>query len=370
MVLIDSYPIAVLMCIVTMVCWGSWANTQKLTSKEWRFQLFYWDYCLGVLLLTLLFAFTLGSMGGSGRSFVDDLRQADMKFIGSALLGGVIFNVANILLVAAIDIAGMAVAFPIGIGLALVLGVITNYYTVDTSKSAVDPAILFTGVGCVAAAIVVDALAYRRIPSSGQKTTAKGIVLSVLCGILMGQFFRFVAAAMPPLDRISDPEMAGMLTPYTALVFFALGLFLSSFVVNTLVMKKPFVGEPVPFSDYFTKGNFRLHLIGIIGGMIWGVGMSFAILAGDAATYAISYGLGQGATMVAAFWGVFIWREFRSAAPGTNSLLALMFALFIVGLGLIIYANDSAKKPAAQTALITQHTSLLEMAPPANAEIH
>src|SRR5688572_2540233 len=156
MVLIESYPIAVLMCIITMICWGSWANTQKLASKEWRFQLFYWDYCIGVLLLTLLFAFTLGSMGESGRSFVDDLRQADIKYIGSAFLGGVIFNIANILLVAAIDIAGMAVAFPIGIGLALVLGVITNYYTVDTSKSAVDPALLFTGVACIAAAIVID----------------------------------------------------------------------------------------------------------------------------------------------------------------------------------------------------------------------
>ena len=241
------------------------------------------------------------------------------KYIGSALLGGVIFNIANILLVAAIDIAGMAVAFPIGIGLALVIGVITTY-RVDPSGN---PTLLFTGVACVAAAIILDALAYRRIPSSGQKTTVKGIVLSVLCGMLMGQFFQFVAAAMPKdLAQITDSEMAGKLTPYTALVFFALGLFLSSFVVNTLVMMKPFVGDPVPFGDYFTKGTLRLHLVGILGGMIWGVGMSFAILAGDGAGYAISYGLGQGATMVAAFWGVFIWKEFQNAQPGTNDLLA------------------------------------------------
>ena len=251
------------------------------------------------------------------------------------MLGGVVFNIANILLVAAIDIAGMAVAFPIGIGLALVIGVITTY-RVDPSGN---PVLLFTGVACVAAAIILDALAYRRIPSSGQKTTVKGIVLSILCGVLMGQFFQFVAKAMPPLDHIADSEMAGMLTPYTALVFFALGLFLSNFVVNTLVMMKPFVGNPVPFGDYFTKGNLRLHLVGIVGGMIWGVGMSFAILAGDTAGYAISYGLGQGATMVAALWGVFVWKEFKDAAPGTNRLLALMFALFVVGLGLIVYAN-------------------------------
>lgn len=335
MVLVESYPVAVLMCVITMICWGSWANTQKLATKEWRFQLFYWDYCLGVLLLTLLFAFTLGNMGEYGRGFLDDLQQAQGKYIGYAMLGGVIFNIANILLVAAIDIAGMAVAFPIGIGLALVIGVVTTY-RVDPSGN---PVLLFIGVACVAVAIVLDALAYRRIPTSGQKTTGKGIVLSILCGVLMGQFFQFVATAMPPLSRIADPEMAGKLTPYTALVFFALGLFLSNFVVNTVVMMKPFVGDPVPVSDYFTKGNIRLHAVGILGGMIWGVGMSFAILAGDSAGYAISYGLGQGATMIAALWGVFVWKEFKNAGPGTNRLLGFMFAFFVVGLALIVYAN-------------------------------
>jgi glucose uptake protein len=336
MVLVQAYPVAVMMCIITMLCWGSWANMQKLASKEWRFQLFYWDYCVGVLLLTLLMALTLGSNGSSGRGFLDDLSQASGEYIGYALLGGVIFNIANILLVAAIDIAGMAVAFPIGIGLALVIGVVTTY-RVDPSGN---PVILFVGVAAVAVAIVIDALAYRRLPSAGQKTTVKGIVLSILCGILMGQFFQFVARSMPAsLDQINDPAMAGMLTPYTALVFFAVGLFLSSFVFNTLVMLKPFVGDPVPLGDYFTKGNVRLHVVGILGGMIWGVGMSFAIIAGDVAGYAISYGLGQGATMVAALWGVFIWREFKDAPEGTDKLLTLMFALFVVGLGMIVYAN-------------------------------
>jgi len=323
------------MCVITMLCWGSWANTQKLASSQWRFQLFYWDYCVGVLLLTLIFAFTLGSMGDGGRGFLDDLRQAEWEYVGYALLGGVVFNMANILLVAAIDIAGMAVAFPIGIGLALVIGVITTY-RVDPSGN---PTLLFAGVACVTAAILLDALAYRRLLASGHKTTAKGIALALLCGILMGQFFQFVAKSMPPLEQIADPEMAGRLTPYTALVFFALGLFLSSFVLNTLVMLKPFVGDPVPLGAYFTQGNLRLHAVGILGGMIWGVGMSFAIIAGDVAGFAVSYGLGQGATMVAAFWGVFIWQEFKHAPKGTNPLLALMFAFFILGLGLIVYAN-------------------------------
>ncbi len=337
MFVVESYQLAVVMCVVTMLCWGSWANTQKLASKEWRFQLFYWDYSWGVLLVTLLLAVTLGSLGTSGRTFFQDLSQASARYIGFALLGGVVFNVANILLVAAIDIAGMAVAFPVGIGLALVIGVITTYW----AKPAGNPAILFAGVACVAAAIVVDAAAYRRLPSAGAKTTLKGMTLSVLCGILMGQFFQFVTRSMPDkLEAIGAPENTGMLTPYTALVFFALGLFLSNFVFNVFVMLKPFAGDPVALSDYFTKGNLRLHLIGILGGAIWGVGMSFSIIAGDRAGYAISYGLGQGATMVAALWGVFIWREFRAAAPGTGRLLALMFGLFLVGLGLIIYANS------------------------------
>lgn len=344
MVVVESYAVAVVMCVITMLCWGSWANTQKLASKEWRFQLFYWDYSIGVLLMTLILALTMGNLGPGGRSFFADLGQADGKYLGSAFIGGVIFNIANILLVAAIDIAGMAVAFPVGIGLALVLGVITTY-RVNPSG---DPMMLFLGVACVAVAIIIDAIAYRRLPSQGQKTSVKGIVLSILCGILMGFFYRYVADAMPKkladLDLVSE---AGKLTPYTALVLFALGLFVSNFVFNTIVMAKPFVGQPVPFGDYFKKGNPRLHLVGVLGGMIWGVGMSFSIIAGDSAGYAISYGLGQGATMIAALWGVFIWKEFKTAREGTNRLLALMFVFFIVGLGLIIYANKPKKAPAS-----------------------
>lgn len=336
MVVIESYPVAVVMCVVTMLCWGSWANMQKLASKEWRFQLFYWDYAIGVLLLTLILAFTMGSMGSGGRNFTADLSQASANAMGLALLGGVVFNLANILLVAAIDIAGMAVAFPIGIGIGLVEGVIVNY--VRDPKG--NPVFLFAGVAGVVIAIIIDAVAYGKLPREGQKTLGKGIALSVVCGVLMGLFFYLVAAAMPgKIADINQPEQAGKLTPYSALVLFSLGLFLSNFVFNTLVMAKPFVGEPVPLSDYFRKGSPRLHLVGIVGGIIWSIGMSFAIIAGDAAGYAISYGLGQGATMIAAFWGVFIWREFRAAPPGTHKLLALMFALFIAGLALIVYAN-------------------------------
>ena len=336
MVMIQSYVLAVAMCFVTMLCWGSWANTQKLAGKEWRFQLFYWDYSIGVILLTLILALTMGSLGSGGRTFFSDLGQANIQYLKSAFLGGVIFNIANILLVAAIDIAGLAVAFPVGIGLALVIGVISTYALYPSGNTV----ILFLGVVSIVAAIILDAIAYKRLPFEGQKTTMKGIVLSVLCGVFMGLFYRFVAASMPSdLANLNLAAEAGKLTPYTALVLFSSGLFISNFLFNSIVMVRPFVGEPVPFGDYFKKGNPRLHIVGILGGMIWGLGMSFSILAGDKAGYAISYGLGQCATLIAAIWGVFIWREFKQAKPGTNKLLALMFIFYLAGLVLIIMAN-------------------------------
>jgi glucose uptake protein len=329
--IVESYPIAVFMCVITMLCWGSWANTQKLASKEWRFQLFYWDYAIGVLLLSLVFALTLGSFGSGGRPFLADIGQASGGAIWSALLGGIVFNLSNILLVAAIDIAGMAVAFPIGVGLALVIGVIVNYVKLPAG----DPILIFAGVVGVVIAIVIDALAYRRLPTDKQ-TTAKGILISIAAGVLMGFFFRFVVASMA--TDFANPE-PGRLSPYTAVFIFSVGLLLSNFVWNSIVMKQPFVGEPVPYRDYLTKGNARLHLVGILGGIIWSVGMSFSIIASGAAGPSISYGLGQGATMIAALWGVFIWKEFKDAPEGTGRLLALMFVFYIVGLGLIVYAG-------------------------------
>ena len=332
MLIVESYALAVALCVVTMLCWGSWANTQKLASREWRFQLFYWDYAIGVLLLALVLAFTAGSTGDAGRGFLADLAQAESRSLGLAFLGGVVFNLSNILLVAAIDIAGMAVAFPIGVGLALALGVVTNYLAAPVGN----PVLLFAGVAGVVLAILLSAAAYRRVPSQGARTSGKGIAISVVAGLLMGYFYRFVAASMSADFRNLEP---GKLGPYTAVVAFSVGLLLSSFVWNTIVMARPFVGDPVPLGDYFRKGTPRLHLVGILGGMIWNLGMSLSIIASGAAGFAISYGLGQGATLVAALWGVFVWKEFDEASAGTSRLLAAMFVAFVIGLGLIVYAR-------------------------------
>jgi len=338
MFIVSSYTLAVVLCFVTMLCWGSWANTQKIAAKSWRFELFYWDYVIGILLFSLIFGFTFGSSGTVGMSFVESIKQASTSSILNPILGGIIFNLSNILLVAAISVAGMAIAFPVGVGICMVLGVLINY--IATPKG--DPLLLFIGVGIVVVAIILDALAYKKHAISEKKSSAKGIVLSVLAGFLMAWFFRFVASAIAvdPQNTAAGLSEAGKLTPYAAFFFFVIGIVISNFLFNTYLMKKPIEGTPVNFSQYF-QGNFMSHLSGIIGGMVWALGTSLSLLAANKAGYAISFGLGQGATMIGAFWGVFIWKEFKGANKSVNTLLVFMFLLFTAGLAMIIMAGNN-----------------------------
>lgn len=327
----QSYSLAVILCIVTMLCWGSWGNTQKLAGKSWRFELFYWDYVTGILIFSILLGLTLGSMGTGGRKFIPDLIQADPGNIFKAMLGGVIFNASNILLVAAMAIAGMAVAFPVGVGIALALGVIINYIFAPKG----DPMMLFAGVALVVAAIIIDAIAYKKHSASLQKVSGKGIILSVSAGVLMALFYRFVASSMA--SDFVNPE-PGKLTPYSAVFYFALGVVVSNLFFNKFIMRKPFEGTPLTFKDY-RAGTAGVHLTGILGGVIWNLGMSMSIIASEKAGYAISYGLGQGATLIAALWGVFIWKEFKGASKQVNTLILFMFLAYLAGLALLVYAG-------------------------------
>lgn len=333
MFIVESYSLAILFCFITMLCWGSWGNTQKLAGKSWRYELYYWDYVIGVLVISLLLAFTMGSMGVNGRSFLVDLKQAEGANLGSAFLGGVLFNGANILLSTAIALVGMSVAFPVGIGLALVLGVIINY--LGSQKG--DPLFLFLGVGLVTAAILINAMAYKKASTGKQAVSTKGIVVSILAGVLMSFFYRFVAKSMD-LDNFIEPAV-GKMTPYTAFVIFSLGVFVSNLLFNTILMKRPISGTPASYREYFS-GKFMIHIVGVLGGVIWGIGNAFNLIAAGKAGAAISYGLGQGATLVAALWGVFIWKEFKNAPKGTNRMLVWMFLLFILGIVSIIYAGQ------------------------------
>lgn len=333
MFIVNSYLLAVVFCFITMLCWGSWGNTQKLAAKSWRYELFYWDYVIGMLLFSLLIAFTMGSFGDEGRPFLEDIAQVSGKAIGSILLGGVIFNASNILLSASTSIAGMAVAFPLGVGISLVLGTIINYI----GSPVGNPLLLFVGVALIVVAIVCNGVASGRIGGEKMAGANKGIILAAVAGTLMAFFYRFVAASMD-LENFAAPA-AGKVTPYTAIVIFSLGVLLSNFVFNTLVMKKPFVGEPVTYKQYFS-GNFKTHLVGVLGGAIWCLGTAFSYIASGTAGAAISYALGQGAPLIAAIWGVFIWKEFKGADSKVYTLLGVMFVLFVAGLGFIIASGN------------------------------
>ncbi len=350
MILPTTYLTALLLTVLTMLCWGSWANTFKLAGGKWRFELFYYDYSLGVLVTSLLIAFTFGALGPD-LSFMDNFLIAGKLKIAYGLAGGLVFNLANILLVAAISVAGLAVAFPVGIGIALVVGVVWNY-VLDPQGN---PVFLFSGVALVMVAIILDALAYAYharthkppvdevpVPVPGQpvrrgpvKPAArsarpmKGIILSVVSGILMGSFY--------PLVQMGKAGENG-LGPYAIGVVFAAGVFVSTFVYNVYFLNLPVQGPPIEMWQYF-RGTKKQHILGIVGGAIWAVGAISNFVAASAPKEvqvgpAISYALGQGATLVSALWGLLVWKEFAGAEPGVRRLLAAMLLFFIGGLTL------------------------------------
>ncbi len=342
MILPSTYIATFCLMLLSMLCWGSWANSFKLTPK-WRFELFYFDYSLGVVLAALLAALTFGDLGFDGFSFLDDLRHAGLRQDAWAVAAGVVFNLANMLLVASISIAGMAVAFPVGIGLALVIGVIWNYAINPTGNRE----LLFGGMAVIVAAIIVDALAFRSYALQRSRQAAregkarqvrksmstKGIILSLVAGVLMGSFF-------PLLQNGMASEIG--LGPYAIGFVFSLGVFFSTFVFNLVFMNLPIEGAPIEIGDYF-RGSLKSHGLGILGGMIWSVGLIANLVAavgeGNAKVGpAVSYGIGQGATMISALWGIIVWREFAGADSRVKSLVAAMLVLFVGGLTLVSIA--------------------------------
>lgn len=357
MFIVNSTLLAVAFCFVTMLCWGSWGNTQKLAARTWRYELFYWDYVIGMVLFALVIALTMGSVGTAGRPFLRDIAQVSAAGWGWIILGGVIFNASNILLSASTSIAGMSVAFPLGVGISMALGTV-NTYIVERGQGldSTDPAFLGAGVVLVVLAIVCNGIASGSANggSVSARDRKKGILLAIVAGVLMSLFYSFVARAMD-LENFASPA-PGKATPYTAIVIFSIGVLLSNFVFNTIVMKRPFVGEPVSYREYFS-GSGRTHLVGMLGGAIWCLGTAFSYIASGKAGASVSYALGQGAPMIAAIWGVFIWKEFKGAPKRVYGLLALMFCLFISGLGCIIAASND-KESAPATVDIIMETDL------------
>lgn len=321
-----NYGIALAFMLVSMLSWGSWANTMKMVPRM-PFQLFYWDYVVGVILISIIWGLTLGSHGADGRAFYADLANADVSAFVYALLAGALFNVANLLLVASISVAGLAVAFPIGIGLALTIGVILNYWLAPAGNVL----LLAAGVALVLGAIYVDALAFKRRASAAESTSKQGVALALASGVLMGLFYPLVVKA-----QVGEQGFG----PYGVALVFALGVAICAIPVNTFLMRRPLTDDPpAKFSRYFAATSGE-HLWGVIGGMIWGTGLIFSLVPAKTSLVgpAISYAIGQGATMVSALWGVFIWREFAQAPAASRRLIPPMFLLFIFGLALIAIA--------------------------------
>jgi glucose uptake protein len=319
-----SLGIALFMMITSAICWGSWANTYK-GVKNYRFELFYWDYAVGIFLVSLILAFTMGSTSHDTASFLNNVRSADTNNIVSTMVGGAIFNLANLLLVAAIDMAGLAIAFPVSIGIALVVGVISSF-AIQMKGNA---PLLAAGVVCALIAVVMDGKAYGSLAIAGRAVSKKSIIVCVVSGVLMGLWAPFVARAM---------THGNTLGPYSIAVFLTLGALLSCLIWNIYFMKRPLVGEPVSFAGFFS-GPISGHALGLLGGFIWGIGMVFNLVAASFTGVAISYAIGQSAPMVAALWGVFAWKEFEGAPGKAKMYLVLMFVFYCLGILLVARAN-------------------------------
>lgn len=320
----STFSVALLMMITSAICWGSWANTYK-GVKNYRFELFYWDYAVGIFLVSLIYALTLGSIGHDANSFLNNVHSADTSNIVSTMVGGAIFNLANLLLVAAIDMAGLAIAFPVSIGIALVVGVVSSYILQPKGNAG----LLAAGVICAVIAVILDGKAYGSLGSAGRPTTKKSIVTCIVSGVLMGLWAPFVTRSM---------TQGNTLGPYSVAVFLTLGALLSCLIWNVYFMKKPLVGEPVSFSEFF-RGPSSGHLLGVLGGFIWGTGMVFNLVAASFTGVAISYAIGQSAPMVAALWGVLAWKEFKGANSTAKMFLVLMFVFYFLAIVLVAKAN-------------------------------
>jgi len=313
------------MMITSAICWGSWANTYK-GVKNYRFELFYWDYAIGIFLVSLILGHTMGSTGHDASSLVNNIHSADVSNVVYALIGGALFNLANLLLVAAIDMAGLAVAFPVSIGIALVVGTVLSYALQPKGNAG----FLGLGVICALVAVILDGKAYGSLALTGRSVSRKSIVTCVVSGVLMGLWAPFMTHAM---------THGRSLGPYSAAVFLTLGALFSCFIWNIYFMKHPLVGEPVSLGGFF-HAPMSGHLLGLLGGFIWGIGTVFNLVAASLTGVAISYAIGQSAPMVAALWGILVWKEFSGSGSRAKLYITLMFVFFGMAIFLIAQANS------------------------------
>jgi glucose uptake protein len=347
MILPQTHALTLLLMIVSILCWGLWANTLKMGGR-WRFELYYFDFALGLGLAALLLGLTLGNLGFDGFSLQDDLMHAGKREWLYAFAAGVLFNFANELLLAGMSVAGMAAAFPVGIGLALVMGALLN----QLSKPGGSAALLIMGCGLVLAAAALAGTAYAMMGTMKREAQAragktkdtrrrlslKGIFLALAGGLFLGTYF-------PLVQRAQDPDVG--LGPYATVLVMAAGVVLSTAVFNMFFLNLPVEGQPVEIWDYFKVKPAR-HLLGMAGGALWCVGAVSNFVCSAAPPGAViapnvAYAAAQSSALVAALCGLVIWKEYKGADVRVKVTNFLVFLFYLGGLGLILMAPGKGR---------------------------
>jgi glucose uptake protein len=348
MILPSTTLASLLLLILTLFCWGSWANSQRLVFK-WRFELFYYDFALGMAACILIAVFTLGSMNAQELTVSDNMMIAGYHKMAYGVAAGIVVNLAYMMLVAGISLSGMAVAFPLAFGIALIVTSVTNFIGNPQSSNTL---LLFSGLVLVLIAVLVDIIAYRShvdALAAGAKggpildprtkmpvrtpTAARGILISILGGIALGFFLPIVDSS-----RSGDNGVG----PYGLAALIGAGMFFSTLIYVPFFINFPVQGEPVQVRDYF-KGAKKQHFWGIFGGFVWAVGLVAFLVEGAVppalqTAPALAAGLIQGAPIIAALWGLLAWREFKGSTQGVKMLMLGMTVLFLAGLALVSLA--------------------------------
>jgi len=313
----QTYFAALTLLIISMVCWGSWANIPKALPR-WRLEYFYLDFTFGFLLLITILGATLGSESSPGLGFFTRLSEADGSQVASALLGGFLWNVGNVLTVVAIAIAGLAVAFPIVSVIAMLLGVGLSFW----AQPIGNPAWLAVGVVVLVAAVIANAAAYERLrQSSDIKKPGGGVKVAIVAGVLVGCFPPFVARA------IRGPAA---LDSYAVSFYFMVGAMAATFLTVPILLAHPLFGDKGTLRDY-RRGSLAWHVLGMASGGIWCFGTVANFLSAKLVGVAISWGIGSSASMVAALWGIFLWKEFAKSGRNARVLITVSLACYLAG---------------------------------------
>lgn len=348
MILPGSYTAALILLIAGMFGWGLWANLFKAAGGKWRFELFCFDFAIGVVLAAVVLGLTAGSLGFDGFGFRDDLQLAGKRQDLWGFAAGTIFNLGNMLLLGAVSVTGMAMAFPVGMGCALIVAALWNF----AMNPGVSIGFVIGGAVVLAGAIAFSVLAWKTMAATKlkaqveanpgrvrkPKSSLKPVMLSLVGGVMLGSFV--------PLIQMGSAGENG-LGPYAMGFIFSLGVVFSTFVFNLFFMNLPVQGKPIEIAEYF-RAKLQRHGLGVIGGIVWYIGLIATLikvrLEGSARVgEALGYSLAQGSIVIAALCGLLLWKEYQGADSAARLRLGLMFILLVVGIGVMTAGTAVAR---------------------------